>query len=60
MKNIYDRIDENRKTGEIEFFIKERKADCVISTMPIKEGILKTYFTISRTGRQQSKKLLEY
>ena len=37
MKSIYDKIAESRKTGKIEFFIKERKADGVISIMPIKE-----------------------
>jgi 1,4-dihydroxy-2-naphthoyl-CoA hydrolase len=46
MKNIYEKIEESRKTGEIEFFIKERKPDYVISTMPIKEGILNPFGTI--------------
>jgi len=46
MKNIYDRIKESRKTGEIEFFIEERRDDCVISTMPIKEGILNPFGTV--------------
>jgi 1,4-dihydroxy-2-naphthoyl-CoA hydrolase len=43
MKNIFEKIEENRKTGEIEFFIKERNADYVISTMPIKQGILNPF-----------------
>ena len=46
MKNIYEKIAESRKTGEIEFFIKERKADCVISIMPIKKGILNPFGTV--------------
>lgn len=46
MKNIYDKIATSRKTGEIEFFIKECKADRVVSTMPIKEGILNPFGTV--------------
>ena len=46
MKNIHDKIAEIKKTGEIEFFIKERKDDCVISNMPVKEGILNPFGTV--------------
>ena len=46
MENIYDKIASSRKTGEIEFFIKERRADCVISTMPVKDGILNPFGTV--------------
>ncbi len=46
MKNIYDKIEESRKTGEIEFFIEERSDDCVISTMPVKEGILNPFGSV--------------
>jgi len=46
MKNIFDKIGENRKTGEIEFFIKERNDDYVISTMPVKQGILNPFGTV--------------
>lgn len=46
MKDIYEKISQSRKTGEIEFFIKERSAECVISTMPIKEGILNPFGTV--------------
>ena len=46
MKNIYEKIAENKKTGEIEFFIKERRDDCVISTMPVKKGILNPFGTV--------------
>ena len=46
MKNIYQKIAESRKRGEIQFSIKERKADCVISIMPVKEGILNPFGTV--------------
>jgi uncharacterized protein (TIGR00369 family) len=46
MKDIFEKIAKSRKTGEIEFFIKERKADCVISIMPVKEGILNPFGTV--------------
>jgi 1,4-dihydroxy-2-naphthoyl-CoA hydrolase len=46
MKNIYDKIQESRKTGRIEFLIEERRDDCVISTMPVKEGILNPFGTV--------------
>ena len=46
MKRIDDKIAENKKTGRIEFFIKERKADYVVSIMPIKEGILNPFGTV--------------
>lgn len=46
MNNIYDKIAENRKTGVIEFFIKERRADRVISAMPIKDGMLNPFGTV--------------
>lgn len=46
MKSIYDKIAQSRKTGEIEFFIKERRTDCVISAMPVKDGILNPFGTV--------------
>ena len=46
MKSIEDKIAENKKTGQIEFFIKERESDYVISIMPIKEGILNPFGTV--------------
>jgi uncharacterized protein (TIGR00369 family) len=49
MKNIHEKIAENKKTGEIEFFIKQRRDECVISTMPVKEGILNPFGTV-QTG----------
>ena len=46
MKDIFEKIAESRKTGEIEFSIKERKPDCVISIMPVKKGILNPFGTV--------------
>ena len=46
MKNIYEKIAESKKTGKIEFYIKERKADRVISCMPVQEGILNPFGTV--------------
>lgn len=46
MKNIFEKIEESRKTGEIEFFIKERNDDRVISTMPINQGMLNPFGTV--------------
>jgi len=46
MKNIYETIAESKKTGKIEFYIKERKADRVISCMPVQEGILNPFGTV--------------
>jgi len=46
MKNILEKIAQSHKTGEIEFFIKERNDDYVISTMPIKKGILNPFGTV--------------
>jgi uncharacterized protein (TIGR00369 family) len=46
MKDIFEKIAESRKIGEIEFFIKERKTDCAISIMPVKEGILNPFGTV--------------
>ena len=46
MNSIADKIAVSKKTGEIEFFIKERKADCVVSIMPIKEGMLNPFGTV--------------
>ena len=46
MKDIFEKIAENRKTGEIEFFIEERSTDRVISSMPVKPGILNPFGTV--------------
>jgi uncharacterized protein (TIGR00369 family) len=46
MNSIYDKIAEDRRSGQIEFFIKERSTDCVISTMPVRPGILNPFGTV--------------
>lgn len=46
MKNINEHIKEARRTGEIEFFIEERSADCVVSRMPASKGALNPFGTI--------------
>lgn len=46
MKKIHEKISESRKAGEIEFFIRERSPECVISTMPVKKGILNPFGTV--------------
>ena len=46
MKNIHKKIAENKKAGKIEFVIKERREDCVVSIMPIQEGILNPFGTV--------------
>ena len=46
MKDIFEKIAANRKTGEIEFFTKERSTDRVTSTMPVKPGILNPFGTV--------------
>jgi uncharacterized protein (TIGR00369 family) len=46
MKDIFEKIAESRKAGKIEFFIKERKKNCIISIMPVKEGILNPFGTV--------------
>lgn len=35
-----------KRSGHIEFFIEERKDDCVTSTMPVTEGILNPFGTV--------------
>jgi len=46
MKNINQHIKEARRTGEIEFFIEERRDDCVVSRMPASKGTLNPFGTI--------------
>ena len=46
MRNINEHIKEARRTGEIEFFIEERSADCVVSRMPTSKGTLNPFGTI--------------
>jgi 1,4-dihydroxy-2-naphthoyl-CoA hydrolase len=46
MKTFYNKIQETRKTGEIEFYIEERTNEFVISKMPVKDGILNPFGTV--------------
>lgn len=46
MANLQDHIDSVRRTGNIEFFIEQRNADCVISRMPVASGILNPFGTV--------------
>ena len=46
MKNIHKKIAENKKAAKIEFVIKERREDCVVSIMQIQEGILNPFGTV--------------
>jgi len=46
MKSLQDHINQKRRSGEIEFFIEERRVDCVISRMPIKAGMLNPFGTV--------------
>jgi 1,4-dihydroxy-2-naphthoyl-CoA hydrolase len=43
MDDIQDHIRSSRKSGHIEFYIEERSDDCVISRMPVAEGILNPF-----------------
>ena len=46
MKDIHEHIKEAKRTGDIEFFIEERREDCVISRMPTGQGALNPFGTI--------------
>jgi uncharacterized protein (TIGR00369 family) len=46
MIDIQEHIKEARRTGQIEFFIEERKEDCVVSRMPITTEALNPFGTI--------------
>lgn len=43
MGNLLDHINSAKRTGNIEFFIEQRSADCVISRMPVSSGILNPF-----------------
>jgi 1,4-dihydroxy-2-naphthoyl-CoA hydrolase len=43
MGNLQDYIHSAKRTGNIEFFIEKRSADCVISRMPVTSGILNPF-----------------
>ena len=46
MIDIQAHLKSARRTGEIEFFIEERKEDCVVSRMPVAAGILNPFGTV--------------
>lgn len=46
MNNLQDHITSAKRTGNIEFFIEKRSADCVISRMPVSSGILNPFGTV--------------
>jgi 1,4-dihydroxy-2-naphthoyl-CoA hydrolase len=46
VKDIHEHIKEAKRTGDIEFFIEERREDCVISRMPTAKGALNPFGTI--------------
>jgi len=46
MIDIQEHLKSAGRTGEIEFFIEERKEDCVVSRMPVAAGILNPFGTV--------------
>ena len=46
MSKLQDHINSAKRTGNIDFHIKERGADCVISRMPVTPGVLNPYGTV--------------
>ncbi|MDY6832559.1 MAG: hypothetical protein SWC96_12110 [Thermodesulfobacteriota bacterium] len=46
MSDLQDHINSARRTGKIDFSIEERRADCVISRMPVSSGVLNPYGTV--------------
>jgi 1,4-dihydroxy-2-naphthoyl-CoA hydrolase len=46
MESMEEHILKAKRTGNIEFFIEERKDDCVTSKMPVTEGILNPFGTV--------------
>ena len=43
---MQEEIKAARRTGDIEFFIEERREDCVVSRMPTTKGALNPFGTI--------------
>jgi 1,4-dihydroxy-2-naphthoyl-CoA hydrolase len=43
MNDIQAHIRSSKRSGHIEFYIEERRDDCVISRMPVAEGILNPF-----------------
>lgn len=46
MVDIQEHLKSNKRGGEIEFFIEERKEDSVVSRMPVAAGILNPFGTV--------------
>ena len=46
MIDIQEHLRSARRSGEIEFFIEERRDDCVISKMPVVKGVLNPFGTV--------------
>ena len=46
MIDIQEHLKSARRTGEIEFFIEERREDCVVSKMPVAAGVLNPFGTV--------------
>jgi len=46
MSDLQDHINSAKRTGNIDFSIEERSADCVISRMPVTSGVLNPYGTV--------------
>jgi len=46
MATLQDHIKSAKRNGNIEFFIEQRNADCVMSRMPVTSGILNPFGTV--------------
>jgi len=46
MSDLQAHIKSAKRTGNIDFFIEKRSADCVISRMPVTSGVLNPYGTV--------------
>jgi acyl-coenzyme A thioesterase PaaI-like protein len=44
--DIQEHLKTARRTGELEFFIEERREDCVVSRMPVIPGALNPFGTV--------------
>ena len=44
--DIQEHLETARRSGELEFFIEERSADCVVSRMPVIPGALNPFGTV--------------
>ena len=46
MIDIQEHLKSARRSGDIEFFIEERRDDCVVSKMPVAAGVLNPFGTV--------------